>query len=258
MLQKIDSDFLISREFEKDIAAEHLFSSSSAPWQQKIIRDFLSLKKINEPKCLDAACGVGNNIRTLLQISNSICAIDRSQSAIEFGKHRYKQDASSLDFYLGDLDKMPFPSDTFDVVVCTEALEHVKDIDLVVGELCRVLKPQGRIIISFQNYLNPSIFIKPIFEFLTGKNWDAWGTHSHREGYERFLTYFNVRRSLLSKKNMRIVEVRGADYLNSWLGWFPGIRKNYNLLDRLPLMSIGKLPFIKILGMDCFILAQKY
>lgn len=253
-----DIDFIASRRIQKKLASKHLFSSSSAPWQQKIIREFLSFKKLSSNiKCLDAGCGVGNNIRTLLQFSNSIYAIDKSQRAIEFTKNRYKNNLSSIKLFLGQLENMPFPSNMFDFILCTEVLEHVPNINLTIKEVCRVLKPQGRVIFSFQNYLNPSMFVKLITERLTKKNWDAWGTHNHPKGHEHYLTYFKVRKDLLQNKNMKIITIRGADYLNGWLCWIPWIRKNYNLLDNMPFLSVGRLPLIKIMGMDCFILAEK-
>jgi SAM-dependent methyltransferase len=42
-----------------------------------------------------------------------------------------------------DGDRIPFDDATFDVVVNNFVMEHVPDIDLVVGEICRVLKPGG-------------------------------------------------------------------------------------------------------------------
>ena len=192
-----------------------------------------------------------------MKLSTSIYAVDRSPRALEFAQDRYKEQLSSITFSIGELENLPFPPNTFDLILCTEALEHVRDVNAAIKELSRVLKPKGIIILSFQNYLNPSVFIKPLTEYFTGKNWDAWGTHNHSEGYERFLTYFQVKKALLYNKDIKIISVRGADYLNGWLGWVPGIHKNYDLLDSVPLLSIGRLPLVKIMGMDCFVLAKK-
>lgn len=43
---------------------------------------------------------------------------------------------------------MPFASDRFDAVLCTQVFEHVADLDPVVAEIARVLKPGGRLILS--------------------------------------------------------------------------------------------------------------
>jgi SAM-dependent methyltransferase len=43
---------------------------------------------------------------------------------------------------------LPFRSDSFDTVLCTQVLEHVHDAEAVVSEIARILKPGGRVIIT--------------------------------------------------------------------------------------------------------------
>lgn len=43
----------------------------------------------------------------------------------------------------GDIHKLPFPEDHFDVIHCSHVLEHVRDDRLAMKELARVLKPGG-------------------------------------------------------------------------------------------------------------------
>ena len=48
-----------------------------------------------------------------------------------------------------DLQRMPeVPSDRYDVVLCSEVLEHLPKPDRAIGELRRVLKPQGTLILT--------------------------------------------------------------------------------------------------------------
>jgi 2-polyprenyl-3-methyl-5-hydroxy-6-metoxy-1,4-benzoquinol methylase len=49
---------------------------------------------------------------------------------------------------------LPFADHSFDVVLCTEVLEHVPDPAVVVAELARVTKPGGRVIVSIPNEVN--------------------------------------------------------------------------------------------------------
>jgi ubiquinone/menaquinone biosynthesis C-methylase UbiE len=46
---------------------------------------------------------------------------------------------------------MPFPDASFDVVVCAEVLEHIPapDREPALGEMLRVLRPGGRMIVTF-------------------------------------------------------------------------------------------------------------
>lgn len=49
---------------------------------------------------------------------------------------------------LGDAALLPFVAGCFDAVVCAELLEHVYDPRRVVGEMARVLRPGGRVVIT--------------------------------------------------------------------------------------------------------------
>jgi len=50
--------------------------------------------------------------------------------------------------YFYDGKKIPFENNTFDGILCTEVLEHVFNIDEVLEELNRVLKPNGKALIT--------------------------------------------------------------------------------------------------------------
>lgn len=48
----------------------------------------------------------------------------------------------------GDAGEMPFADASFDTILCTEVMEHVKDPEKVVAEFARILKPDGVVIIT--------------------------------------------------------------------------------------------------------------
>ncbi len=49
------------------------------------------------------------------------------------------------------MTNLPFASDSFACAYATESLEHAVDIEGAVAEICRVLKPGGRIVIIDKN-----------------------------------------------------------------------------------------------------------
>jgi ubiquinone/menaquinone biosynthesis C-methylase UbiE len=53
---------------------------------------------------------------------------------------------------------LDFPSEFFDAVICIGVIDRVKDYDLAIQEMLRVLKSNGRLIISFPNLLSPYAF----------------------------------------------------------------------------------------------------
>jgi SAM-dependent methyltransferase len=48
-------------------------------------------------------------------------------------------------------DPFPFPDDSFDIVWCSEVIEHVRDPEATLGEIRRVLRPSGRAILTTPN-----------------------------------------------------------------------------------------------------------
>ena len=54
---------------------------------------------------------------------------------------------------VANAERIPFPSQGFDLVLCTQMLEYAPDPGLVLSEIHRVLKPGGRVLLSV-----PSVF----------------------------------------------------------------------------------------------------
>ncbi|MEW6332691.1 MAG: class I SAM-dependent methyltransferase [Thermodesulfobacteriota bacterium] len=52
-----------------------------------------------------------------------------------------------------DVTRLPFSDGSFDVVICSEVLEHVPDGKAAIAELLRVLKPSGDLIVTVPRYL---------------------------------------------------------------------------------------------------------
>src|SRR5215470_8556959 len=48
--------------------------------------------------------------------------------------------------YKSDVTAIPVADESFDVVVCTEVLEHVPDPFKAIGEMARILRPNGRLL----------------------------------------------------------------------------------------------------------------
>jgi len=152
-----------NQSLKAQLAEKGLFSHTSAPWQQKLIKEFFKDIPLQESwTCLDAGCGIGNNIATLIQYFSHIKAIDYSDKAIKFVKDRFKNNV--IHFHQADLHHLPFTDQSFDFVICTEALEHCHSPAQVIRELYRILSVDGYAIISSQNHFNVSAVVKLISE----------------------------------------------------------------------------------------------
>jgi len=56
------------------------------------------------------------------------------------------------DLVVGDACTLPFPDDAFDVVICSEVLEHLPTYETALDEIARVLRPGGRLGVSVPRY----------------------------------------------------------------------------------------------------------
>lgn len=202
---------------------------------------------------VDLGSGVGNNILTVLQFTHKVTAVDASADALKYSKKRHR--GCNISYLQADIENLPFPSASFDLVVCTEVIEHVNSIEQVCAEVWRILKPNGYCILSGQSYCNLAGVTKLFFEMVLGKkDWDVWGdSEGHRENW---ITSYKIE-GILKKYRWKKVKENGADYFNAWFAWIPFVYRNYKFLDKHPIFTLGKIPFIRRFGMDYFWLLQK-
>ncbi len=123
---------------------------------------------------LDFGCG-SKPYETLFKNVEEYVGIDIEQSGHD---HRY----SKVDFFY-DGKTIPFPDEYFDGVVCFEVLEHVFNVEEVLAEIRRVLKPKGRFLISL-----------PF----------AWGEHEVPYDFARYTSFGIVH--VISQSGFRVVE----------------------------------------------------
>ncbi len=90
----------------------------------------------------DLACGHGAMLKSLKEIGASCYGIEKSAARVE------KLMEEGIVCRQGDVIHSPFEDCFFDVVICMECLEHVKNPFDVAKEIYRVLKPEGQVFVS--------------------------------------------------------------------------------------------------------------
>lgn len=118
-------------------------------WHLGKLKTVLSLIETYPTSVLDVGCASG---WFLSEIAKSYpkaryAGIDKYRKAISYGQKRYK----SLMLLHEDAHKLPFAENSFDLIICTEVLEHVTEPRRVLNEIKRVLKPNGIAIIEMDS-----------------------------------------------------------------------------------------------------------
>lgn len=102
---------------------------------------------------LDAGCGLGGKAVWFAEHGcSAVAAVDADPLYIAEGKNfAAERGVSNVSFGLAQLDALPFPDGSFDIVMLNDVLEHIIRPRLVptLSELRRVLKVGGRLCIDF-------------------------------------------------------------------------------------------------------------
>ena len=141
---------------------------------------------------LDAGCGGG---ATLASLNRYGCAqgMELSEEAVDYARQRGRKVAR------GSIERAPFASEGFDLALALDVIEHVPDDLAALGELYRVLRPGGSVLVTV-----------PAFETL-------WSAHDVANGHYRRYTLAGLR----ERVEMSGFEVVNATYFNALL--FPPI-----------------------------------
>jgi SAM-dependent methyltransferase len=117
-----------------------------------------------DARILDIGTSTGTNLRMLRDLGFSRYeGLDMSDEAV-----RWCADKGYGKVTRGDACALPFPNANFDLVLATDIIEHVDDDVLALGEIRRVLKPGGRVLVTV-----------PAFPILWGLQ-DEIGHHKRR------------------------------------------------------------------------------
>jgi SAM-dependent methyltransferase len=180
------------------------------------------LEKIHS--MLDVGCGVGHWGQMLLPYLSKdakLTGIDPETQWIEAAKERALKKDLNTQYLIGSAEKIPFPDESFDMVTCQTVLIHVKDIDIVIKEMLRILKPGGLFAVSEPNnsvsclIFNNLNFNSPIDETLDLIRFHlttARGKAALDEGHNDFGDLIPLSFAKASLKNIKVYLSDLADY----------------------------------------------
>ena len=136
----------IVKHFNQAAGDEEHFPSTIDPriYHVQLILEYFG--DLGSKRVLDVGCGKGRFARVLLERNPQavIFAFDLAENMLHFVPQNLSRCA-------GSMTALPFAAESFDCAYATESLEHAVDIETAVSEMCRVVKPGGRIVIIDKN-----------------------------------------------------------------------------------------------------------
>jgi ubiquinone/menaquinone biosynthesis C-methylase UbiE len=149
------------------------------------------------PRIVDVGCGVGDVIESMPPGALKI-GLAYSQADLDLAR---KACDCSVCFVKANAFELPFSSASLDAVLCLEVIEHLPDDRAAMGELARVLKPGGHLLIS-----EPGHYYFPEYFELMG----------HYRHYSR-----QSLAGLLSGANLRVIRYVDSYPLINTLHFYP-------------------------------------
>jgi SAM-dependent methyltransferase len=109
---------------------------------------------------------------------------------------------------VSDVRRLPFKDGSFDAVYSMGTIEHFHDPETAVGEIHRVLRPGGRVVIGVPNRLDP--FLRPLLA------WTLQAVGLYGYGYERSFSRRAFRR-MLEDAGFDVVAETAILFIPGWL-----------------------------------------
>ncbi len=104
---------------------------------------------IQGKRVLDIGCGIGTFVKRFRQKTDRVVGIDVEHERVRRGS----SELPNLLVAVGE--RLPFRTESFDLVLLNEVIEHVQNDAQVIAEAVRVLAPQGVVIVFAPNRLYP-------------------------------------------------------------------------------------------------------
>jgi len=146
----------------------------------------IALPESNSCNILNAGVATGAT-SDMLNIFGKVTSLEYDEDCCNFLRNSLGMEVTQ-----GSLTELPYPDNTFDLVCSFDVIEHIKEHDLAVSEIRRVLKPGGYYFLTV-----------PAFEWL-------WSKHDEVNHHERRYTLPQLT-SLIKSEGL---EVAFSSYFN--------------------------------------------
>lgn len=127
--------------------------------------DFNRLDIAPGTRILDIGCGEGRHTIKACQQDQTVCVgadfgfdpLVETRNKLNFHDQINDLNCRCIDLANTDITRLPFKDESFDIVICSEVLEHIPDHKKAMSELVRIVKPGKTLAVSVPRFLPEKI-----------------------------------------------------------------------------------------------------
>ena len=113
-------------------------------------------------RALDFGCGTGHIGNALAEVGYDVHGCDLSKAMLDEGRRLFGERVTFLALE-PDWVTLPYAPCQFDVAVASSVLEYVPDVGQVLGELARVVRPDGAVALTVPDMRHPRRWLESVF-----------------------------------------------------------------------------------------------
>lgn len=133
-------------------AADNFDDPANTYWERYGRRTVERLKLAPGAHVLDVACGTGASALPAAEIvgpQGHVIGVDFSENLLALARCKaQRRGLDNIEFQFGDMTQLGFAAETFDAVVCVFGIFFVPDMEALVTELWRMVKPGGKLALT--------------------------------------------------------------------------------------------------------------
>jgi ubiquinone/menaquinone biosynthesis C-methylase UbiE len=194
-----------------DAAADHFDDEPLAFWERIGRRTVERLALATGAKVLDVGCGTGASALPAAEAvgpNGSVIGVDLSERLLDRARSKaIARGLSNIEFRLGDMTSLGYPNDRFDAVVSVFSIFFVPDMEGLVRELWRMVRPGGTLAVTTWG---PRMFEPAYSRWQTAIKHERPDLYSAFTPWDRITDTESVRR-LLADGGAANIEVAAED-----------------------------------------------